>query len=41
MCDEIPQNRARFSDMFDLRGHMPRFTWKVNVFQLMYLETHL
>ena len=22
----IPQNRARFSEMFDLRGHMTRFT---------------
>ena len=27
-CVLKPQNRARFSKMIDLRGHMPRFTWK-------------
>ena len=27
-----PQNSARFSRTIDLRGHMPRFTLKMNVF---------
>ena len=27
-----PQNRARFSETIDLRGHMPSFTLKMNVF---------
>ena len=27
-----PQNSARFSKMIHLRGHMPRFTLKMNVF---------
>ena len=32
------QNRARFSETIDLRGHMPRFTWKMNIFPSMTLE---
>ena len=27
-----PQNRARFSKTIDLRGYMPRFTLKMNIF---------
>ena len=27
-----PQNSAHFSKTIDLRGHMPRFTLKMNVF---------
>ena len=34
-----PQNRAHFSKMIDLSGHMPRFTLKMNVFPSIYLET--
>ena len=33
------QNRACFSQMIDLRGHMPRFTWKMNIFPSIYLAT--
>ena len=32
------QNRACFSEMIDLRGHMPRFTWKMNVLPSISLE---
>ena len=32
------QNRARFSQLIDLRGHMPRFTWKMNIFPSISLE---
>ena len=34
-----PQKRARFSKTIDLRGHMPRFSWKMNVFPPMSMET--
>ena len=34
-----PQNRACFSKMINLRGHMPRFTLKMNVFPSNLLET--
>ena len=34
-----PQNRARFSETIDLRGHMPRFTLKMNVFPSISWET--
>ena len=34
-----PQNSARFSKTIDLRGHMPRFTIKMNVFPSISLET--
>ena len=34
-----PQNRAHFSVMIDLRGHMPRFTLKMNVFPSISLES--
>ena len=34
-----PQNRAQFSEMMDLRDHMPRFTLKMNVFPSISLET--
>ena len=36
-----PQNRAQFSETIDLRGHMPRFTLKMNVFPSICLETPL
>ena len=32
MCIDNPQNRDRFSKMIDLRGHMLRFTQKMNMF---------
>ena len=32
------QNRACFSEMIDLRGRMPRFTWKMNVLPSISLE---
>ena len=32
------QNRACFSEMIDLRGHMLRFTWKMNIFPSISLE---
>ena len=38
MCVESSQNRARFSEMIDLRGHMSRFTLKMNIFPSMSLE---
>ena len=31
MCSN-PENRAHFSKTINLRGHMPRFTVKMNVF---------
>ena len=43
LCDQLTrgvhQNRAHFSKMIDLRGHMPRFTLKMNVFPSISLET--
>ena len=33
------QNRTCFSEMIDLRGHMPRFTLKMNIFPSISLET--
>ena len=36
-----PQNRAQYSEMMDLRDHMPRFTLKMNVFPSICLETPL
>ena len=30
-----PQNSARFSKQIDLRGHMPRFSWKIDDFPAM------
>ena len=33
-----PQHRACFSETIDLRGHMPRFTLKMNVFPSISLE---
>ena len=35
----VHQNRAHFSKTIDLRGYMPRFTLKMNVFPPMSLET--
>ena len=32
-----PQNSAHFSRKIDLRGHMPRFSWKMHVFPAMSL----
>ena len=32
-----PQKRAHFSEMIDLRGHIPRFSWKMNIFPHMSL----
>ena len=34
-----PQKRAGFSETIDLKGDMPRFTWKINVFPAISLET--
>ena len=34
-----PQNRAHFSKTIDLRGHMPRFTIKMNIFPSICLES--
>ena len=34
-----PQNRACFVETIDLRGHMPRFTLKVNIFPYISWET--
>ena len=39
MCVETLRTVARFSKTIDLRGHMPRFTWKIYVFPSMSLET--
>ena len=39
VCSD-PQNSALFSEMIDLRGHMPRFTLKMNVFPSISLEPH-
>ena len=33
-----PQNRACFSKMIDLRGHMARLTWEMNIFPCISLE---
>ena len=33
------QNRACFSETIDLRGHISRFIWKMNVFLSLSLET--
>ena len=38
MCSN-PENRAHFSNTIDLRGHMPRFTVKMNVFPSISLES--
>ena len=38
-CVLKPQNRAHFSKMIDLRGHMPRFSLKKNVFPSISLKT--
>ena len=38
VCSD-PQNGARFSKTIDLRGHMPRFTQKMNVFPSISWET--
>ena len=35
---ENSQNRAHFSKTIDLRGHMPRFTLKMNIFPPISLE---
>ena len=34
-----PQNRACLSKTINLRGHMPAFTWKMNIFKSISLET--
>ena len=34
-----PQNRAHFSETIDLRGHMHRFTLKMNIFPSISLES--
>ena len=33
-----PQNSVRFSEMIDLRCHMPRFTQKINIFPFYLLK---
>ena len=35
-----PQNSAHFSKMIDLRGHMPRFTLKMNISHLSHEKPH-
>ena len=37
MCSWNPQNRARFSKMINLKGHMPRFTLKHEHFPIYLL----
>ena len=37
MCWNI-QDRSSFSKTINLRGHMPAFTWKMNIFQSISLE---
>ena len=39
MCVQTLYNRAHFSQMIGLRGHMPRFTLEMNVFFSISLET--
>ena len=39
-CVLKPQNRAHFSEAIDLKGHIPRFTQKMNVFPSISLEPH-
>ena len=39
MCVETLRTGLDFSEMIDLRGHMPRFTLKMNVFPSIFLET--
>ena len=43
LCDQLTrgvhQNRAHFTKMINLRGHMPRFTLKMNVLPSISLET--
>ena len=36
-----PQNRTHFSETINLRGHMPRFTLKMNISPSISLETPL
>ena len=35
----VHQNRVHFSKTINLRGHIPRFTLKMNVFPSISLET--
>ena len=39
MCVETLRTGLVFSEMMNLKGHMPRFTLKMNVFQSIFLET--
>ena len=39
MCVETLRTGLDFSEMINLRGHMPRFTLKMNVFPSIFLET--
>ena len=39
MCVETLRTVLVFSKMIDLRAHMPRFSWKRNIFPPMSLET--
>ena len=38
MCVETIRTELVFSKTIDLRGHMPRFTPKMNVFPSIFLE---
>ena len=38
MCVETIRTGLNFSETIDLRGHMPRFTLKMNVFPSISLE---
>ena len=40
MCVETLRTGFVFSETIDLRGHMPRFTLKMNIFPSIFLEPH-
>ena len=39
MCVETLRTGLHFSETIDMRGHMLRFTLKLNVFQFIFRET--
>ena len=39
MCVETLRTGLDFSETIDLRGDMPRFTLKMNIFPSIFLET--
>ena len=40
MCVETLRTGLFFSEMIDLRGHMPRFTLKMNIYHLCPWKHH-